>query len=37
MRLTPLDIREQQFRRVMRGMDPEEVGAFLGSVAAEFE
>jgi cell division initiation protein len=37
MRLTPLDIREQQFRRVMRGMDPEEVGAFLGSVASEFE
>lgn len=37
MRLTPLDIREQQFRRVMRGMDPEEVTAFLTSVAAEFE
>jgi cell division initiation protein len=37
MRLTPLDIREQQFRRVMRGMDPEEVSAFLASVASEFE
>ena len=37
MRLTPLDIREQQFRRVMRGMDPDEVTAFLGSVATEFE
>jgi cell division initiation protein len=37
MRLTPLDIREQQFRRVMRGMDPEEVTAFLASVATEFE
>jgi len=37
MRLTPLDIREQQFRRVMRGLDPEEVEAFLTSVAAEFE
>lgn len=37
MRLTPLDIREQQFRRVMRGMDPEEVTAFLASVASEFE
>ncbi|UCE01296.1 MAG: DivIVA domain-containing protein [Candidatus Latescibacterota bacterium] len=37
MRLTPLDIREQQFRRVMRGMDPEEVSAFLASVAGEFE
>src|SRR5262245_16081825 len=37
MRLTPLDIREQQFRRVMRGLDPEEVEAFLTSVASEFE
>jgi len=37
MRLTPLDIREQQFRRVMRGMDPEEVTAFLASAASEFE
>jgi len=37
MRLTPLDIREQQFRRVMRGLDPEEVEAFLASVATEFE
>lgn len=37
MRLTPLDIREQHFRRVMRGMDPEEVSAFLASVASEFE
>ncbi|MFQ5599890.1 MAG: DivIVA domain-containing protein [Candidatus Krumholzibacteriia bacterium] len=37
MRLTPLDIREQQFRRVMRGLDPEEVSAFLASVAGEYE
>jgi len=37
MRLTPLDIREQQFRRVMRGLDPEEVEAFLANVATEFE
>src|SRR5262245_12708177 len=37
MRLTPLDIREQQFRRVMRGLDPEEVEAFLVTVASEFE
>lgn len=37
MRLTPLDIREQQFRRVMRGEDPEEVATFLASVATEFE
>ncbi len=37
MRLTPLDIREQQFRRVMRGLDPEEVETFLATVAGEFE
>jgi len=37
MRLTPLDIREQQFRRVMRGLDAEEVETFLASVATEFE
>lgn len=37
MRLTPLDIREQQFRRVMRGLDPEEVDQFLATVAGEFE
>ncbi len=37
MRLTPLDIREQQFRRVMRGVDAEEVQQFLTAVAGEFE
>jgi cell division initiation protein len=37
MRLTPLDIREQQFRRVMRGLDPDEVQQFLATVASEFE
>jgi cell division initiation protein len=37
MRLTPLDIREQQFRRVMRGLDPEEVETFLATVATELE
>jgi cell division initiation protein len=37
MRLTPLDIREQQFRRVMRGLDPDEVQQFLAAVAGEFE
>jgi purine-nucleoside phosphorylase len=37
MRLTPLDIREQQFRRVMRGLDPEEVEQFMATVAGEFE
>jgi cell division initiation protein len=37
MRLTALDIREQQFRRVMRGFDPDEVVTFLGAVASEYE
>lgn len=37
MKLTPLDIKKQEFRRVMRGLDPEEVGAFLDMVADEFE
>ena len=37
MRLTPLDIRGQQFRRVMRGLDAEEVETFLAAVASECE
>jgi len=37
VRLTPLDIRKQEFRRVMRGLDQEEVEAFLSMVADEFE
>jgi cell division initiation protein len=37
MRLTPLDIRGQQFKRVMRGLDAEEIEAFLTTVANEFE
>ena len=37
MALTPLDIRKQQFRTVLRGMDPDDVRAFLGLVAAEME
>ncbi len=37
MRLTPLDIRGQEFRRVMRGLDPEEVEQFLSTIATEFE
>jgi cell division initiation protein len=37
MRLTPLDIRQQQFRRVMRGLDADEVEQFLATVANEFE
>ena len=37
MRITPLDVRKQEFRRVVRGLDPEEVSAFLSTVADEYE
>jgi cell division initiation protein len=37
MNITPLDITQKQFRKVFRGLDGEEVEAFLGLVAAEFE
>jgi len=37
MRITPLDVRKQEFRRVMRGLDPDEVLAFLSTVADEYE
>jgi cell division initiation protein len=38
MRLTPLDIRQQQFNvRLFRGFDPQEVDAFLEDVAEDYE
>src|SRR5512140_2189068 len=37
MNITPLDITQKQFKKVFRGLDPEEVEAFLGLVAVEFE
>ena len=38
MRLSPLDIRQQQFTvRMFRGLDPQEVEAFLEDVAEEYE
>lgn len=37
MRLTPLDIRRQRFRRTMRGYDSAEVEAFLEMLAAAWE
>lgn len=37
MRITPLDIQQQRFRTVWRGLDKAEVDAFLNTVAAEFE
>ena len=37
MRVTPLDIKKQEFKKVMRGLDAEEVYAFLNTVAEEYE
>jgi cell division initiation protein len=37
VKLTPLDIRKQEFKRTMRGFDAEEVEAFLSMVADELE
>lgn len=37
MRITPLDIRKQEFSKVMRGYDADEVKNFLEMVAAELE
>lgn len=37
MRITPLDIRKQPFRRILRGFDPDAVNSFLEMVANEFK
>ena len=37
MKLTPLDITQKSFRRALRGIDRQEVEAFLALVASEFE
>ncbi len=37
MKLTPLDIQQQQFKRTLTGFDPKEVDAFLDLVANAFE
>jgi len=37
MKLTPLDIRKQQFKKVMRGYDTVEVDTFMEMMANEFE
>jgi len=37
MRITPLDIRKQPFRHVLRGFDPDAVNSFLEMVASEYE
>ncbi|MFZ0389053.1 MAG: DivIVA domain-containing protein, partial [Calditrichia bacterium] len=37
MKLTPLDIKKQEFRKTLRGFDPIEVNTFLEMVAEEYE
>lgn len=37
MKLTPLDIRKQEFKKVMRGYDSVEVDTFMDMMANEFE
>ena len=37
MRLTPLDIYQQEFKTVLRGLDPDAVEDFLGRVADDYE
>ncbi len=37
MKITPLEIKQQEFKRVMRGYDTIEVDTFLDMVGAEFE
>lgn len=37
MKITPLDIKKQEFKKSMRGFDPVEVETFLEMVAEEFE
>lgn len=37
MKVTPLDLRQQRFKTVMRGFDRDEVTAFLSEVADDYE
>ncbi len=37
MRLTPIQIRKQEFAKKLRGFDPEEVDAFLATASSDFE
>jgi cell division initiation protein len=37
MKLTPLDIKKQEFKKVMRGYDPVEVDTFMDMMSHEFE
>src|SRR5207244_5408423 len=37
MNVSPLDLRQQRFRKSVRGFDPVEVTAFLAAVADDYE
>ena len=37
MRITPLDVRKQEFRKAVRGYDSDEVRGFLATLAEEYE
>ncbi|HVB36976.1 MAG TPA: DivIVA domain-containing protein, partial [Vicinamibacterales bacterium] len=37
MKVTPLDLRQQRFRKSFRGFDPVEVTSFLAEVADDYE
>ena len=37
MNVSPLDLRQQRFRKAFRGFDPVEVTAFLVAVADDYE
>ena len=37
MKITPIEIEKHQFQKVLRGLDPDEVGAFLAQVARQVE
>jgi len=37
MKITPLEIKRQQFKKVMRGYDPVEVDTFLDMLSTEME
>lgn len=37
MKLTPIDIRKQEFKKTLRGYDPVEVDTFMEMLAGEFE
>ena len=37
MRLTPMDIKNKEFKRAMRGYNPDEVDEFLDEICEEYE